>query len=82
MDQNKLEVLRSIGYTIPGTCGLCKHGVFPQNEWGTCSVQEYQHKKHTGDPRKLSIVKSGSCSLFEKDETKIAVLGAFKEFVK
>lgn len=38
-DENKFEKLRSIGYRIPITCGLCIHGPWPAEVWGTCSLQ-------------------------------------------
>ena len=82
MDQNKLAELRRIGYRIPKTCGLCVHGAFPNNEWGTCSVRTYDHLKHSDAKRQLSVVKSGSCpDKFEVDELKAAHLGAFREFL-
>lgn len=81
-DANKFEALRDLNYTVQKVCGLCRHGRFPNNDWGTCSRSEYQHKKHTGAPRQLSIVKYGSCESFEIDESKQALLGAHQEFVK
>jgi hypothetical protein len=81
MDANKLQVLRDLPYTVQPVCGLCVHGVFPQNEWGTCAAQTYDHKKHTGEPRQLSIVKYGSCAKFESDPEKTASLGAYQAFL-
>lgn len=80
-DENKFETLRSLPYVVQKVCGLCKHGVFPNNDWGSCSNTAYQHKKHTGDVRQVSIVKAGSCSNFELDETKATTLGAHREFL-
>lgn len=84
MDANKLQVLRDLPYTVKAVCGLCVHGVFPtpNNDWGTCAVQQYEHKKHTGPARQLSIVKFGSCERFEADPLKTASLGHFLEFLK
>jgi hypothetical protein len=83
MDQNKLTELRSIGYRIPRTCGLCVHGVFVgAKEFGGCDVRQYEHRKHTGPKRQLSIFKGGSCTdKFEVDETRAAQLGAYREFL-
>lgn len=81
MDANKLQVLRDIPYNIPRVCGLCCHGEFPNNDWGTCSRHEYQHRKHTGSPRQLSILRLGSCPSFEESPEKVAGLGAYQEFL-
>jgi hypothetical protein len=83
MDKNKLTELRSIDYKIPRTCGLCKHGVFVGvNDWGGCAIRTYDHLKHTGPPRQLSIYVGGSCSLFEEDARVANILGTFYEFLK
>jgi len=82
MDHNKLEVLRALPYSVQRVCGLCRHGQFPNNDWGTCARQQYDHKKHTGPARQLSIVRFGSCAGFEADEAKKATLGAYQEFLK
>lgn len=80
MDTNKLKVLRGLPYSIQKTCGLCTHGVFPNNDWGTCQLHTYDHLKHTGEDRKLSIVRYGSCPSFEFHKPLEAMLGSFKEF--
>lgn len=83
MDTAKLVVLRTEGYTIPKVCGLCKHSTFPQNDWGTCGVISYEHLKHSGLPRQLSIHKSGSCAnRFELDQGEADKLGHFREFLR
>lgn len=82
MDANKLKVLRDLDYKVQKTCGLCAHGVFPNNDWGTCQKHEYQHEKHTGDARKLSIVRYGSCAEFEQYDQSGATLGAYQEFLE
>lgn len=84
MDANKLQVLRDLPYVISPVCGLCVHGKFvtPNNDWGTCELHQYDHKKHTGPARQLSIVKYGSCPKFTPDATKTGPLAFFQEFVK
>ncbi len=84
MDANKLDTLRKIGYSIAPSCGLCKHGVFRgiKDEFGACEVQTYQHQKHTGEPRQLSIHRSGFCPKYEGGEEKLAALGAWNEFIE
>ncbi len=83
MDQNKQGELRQIGYLILPVCGLCKHGSFPSNDWGTCQVRTYEHLKHTGPARQLSIYRMGSCpDKFQLDAARAASLGAYAEFVK
>lgn len=80
MDANKLQVLQALPYQINRCCGLCKHGWFPQNDWGTCEVIKYDHEKHSGPPRKLSIHKYGHCPKFEAKAN--TTLGAFQEFLE
>lgn len=83
MDANKLEELRRIGYTIPRTCGLCVHGTFVgASDFGTCATRQYDHLKHTGPKRQLSIYRGGTCpDKFELDEVRASRLVAYIEFV-
>jgi len=78
MDPNKLKVLQEVSYRINPCCGLCKHGWFPQNDWGTCEIQKYEHQKHSGPPRQLSIHKYGRCPKFKAKQN--TNLGLFQEF--
>lgn len=83
MDRRKLAVLRSIGYTFPATCGLCafmRRGTKDAN-WGTCMVHEYQHEKHSGDTRELSVNAFGSCGEFQPADESRELLGAYAEFL-
>jgi len=83
-DENKFEKLRTVGYRIPGNCGLCKHGQFPGgNLWGQCGLHTYDHGKHIGAVRGVSIVQIGTCPSFTEDPTKISGvgLGAHEEFL-
>ena len=63
MDINKKTELEEIGYRIGACCALCVHAVFPgpASPWGACEKHEYKHRKHTGEPRKLSICRFGHC---------------------
>jgi len=82
-DPDKFRMLRKVGYQIPRTCGFCKHAQmkgFPGYGWGTCAVHQYQHGKHTGGPRQMSIYHAGSCDTFELNPATLAVLGSFREF--
>jgi hypothetical protein len=79
VDENKLRILRKVGYRFPPTCGRCKHGIFPQNQWGTCGIHKYEHQKHTGPARALSIHMLGSCPQFESQGVS---LGAYQEFLQ
>jgi hypothetical protein len=81
MDANKLKVLQEVAYTVNKSCGLCTHGVFPNNDWGTCRVHVYDHLKHTGEARQLSVFRYGSCPRFELHEPLLATMGAFKQFM-
>ena len=80
MDDNKLKALQKIKYRIQGTCGTCTSGKFGNDEWGTCSLYTYEHRKHTGEPRQLSIYRSGSCN--DHEFRNDLQLGGFKEFVE
>lgn len=85
MDSNKLTVLKEIGYTINPSCGMCKHGVFRdiKDDFGACLARTYDHLKHTGPARQLSVHRAGSCGdKYETDPAKAAKLGAWAEFVK
>jgi hypothetical protein len=82
MDANKLAVLGGVQYQIARTCGTCKHSTFPNNNWGTCGLLTYQHLKHTGAPRQLSIYRYGCCVLHEMNVASQAELGLFEQFLK
>jgi hypothetical protein len=79
MDANKREELLRIGYSIRGTCGTCVHGHFNNDNFGTCVIHDYQHLKHTGGKRQLSVYAHGSCPKFERGRSH---LGLWEEFVK
>jgi hypothetical protein len=67
-DQNKLKKLNEIGYQIRPTCGICRFAEFKdKSDWGACFYEghTYQHEKHVGAPRRLSIHRSGYCPSFE-----------------
>jgi hypothetical protein len=84
MDANKLAMLRESGYRIAKSCGLCKHGVFVgTGDWGSCAVKTYEHLKHTGPKRQLSIYRGGACTdKFEPSDQLDTVLGAYREFLR
>lgn len=92
MDADKLKELREVGYAIPRTCGMCRHGEFIPSvvlgcelpiysSWGTCGLHTYEHQKHTDAKRQLSIYRGGSCSEFRINDDVAAELGAFAEFI-
>jgi|SRR5579859_446374 len=71
MDANKLKVLKDNGYVINKACGLCKHMDMPNVKagFGTCNIKTYEHLKHVGAPRQLSVHEHGVCeSDFEMRE--------------
>lgn len=81
MDENKKQKLRDIEYSIFSCCGSCKQGEFLIGmPWGTCKKFTYDHLKHTGEERNLSIHRSGVCLHFEESEVEKELLGAFAEF--
>jgi hypothetical protein len=84
-DPNKFKKLREIGYEIPITCGLCTYSRWNRISgpvtWGTCRLHEYQHAKHTGPPRGVSIVSSGTCPDAESGSA-VLVLESHAEFLR
>lgn len=83
MDANKRIVLQQIEYKIHKTCDLCVFGKFkPNNDFGHCINNHYDHEKHTDSHRYLSIHRSGSCADFQWDTTKQILIGRFEEFVE
>jgi len=85
-DPAKFEKLRKIGYAIPIACGLCKHSRWSLSSgsgfgWGTCSLHQYKHGKHTGSPREVSIVTTGTCPSAELDDMMKDLLGPHAEFL-
>ncbi|OHD21606.1 MAG: hypothetical protein A2Y38_02170 [Spirochaetes bacterium GWB1_59_5] len=80
-DANKLAKLLEVGYCIPITCGLCNFGVFAQGQdWGTCRLYQYEHLKHTGPARDVSIIRFGSCPKGEVCAEIDALLGGHRVF--
>lgn len=80
MDPNKLKVLKEIGYEVRPGCGLCKNGNFRGGDyWGTCLIYTYDHEKHSGPPRALSIHKFGACPSFMPKEGVNASIHGFVE---
>jgi len=81
MDENKLLELRRIGYVVNKSCEFCHYGKFPNDSWGTCYAQTYEHLKHSDKKRYLSIYKGGYCSKYKVDPSKIESLSGFIEFL-
>lgn len=84
-DPNKLERLREISYRVQPSCFTCKQGRFvPGSNFGTCQLFDYEHRKHIGERRKLSVHVTGRCWEFKFNEKKKADLerSGFLEFVE
>ena len=83
MDNNKLKKLTEINYVVPPSCGLCRFARFSiTNLWGDCSRHTYQHLKHTGPARNMSVSRFGVCDKFEPDDRALAQLGKYGKFFK
>jgi len=89
VDAAKLRVLQSIGYEIKRTCGSCLHARYPSEEsdWGTCSVNQYEHEKHTGPARDLSIHRTGKCAVegpegYQPNPVAMGMLGGFAQLLE
>ena len=66
MDPKKRLKLVEVGYSFPPACWRCSNASFRKgSDFGTCGAHEYDHEKHTENPRQLSIHRGGSCSSFE-----------------
>ena len=84
-DANKFQKLQEVGYTIPVTCGHCIHRDFrhnPRADWGKCQHVMYQHLKHTGPPRGVSIHRAGRCKHATLDPTLVGTFGSFQGMVE
>jgi hypothetical protein len=82
MDANKLEKLRQLPYSIRRCCGSCLHNMgFKDTFWTTCSVNDYEHLKHTETGRQLSIYMFGCCPKFSWNPD-VKNLGVWIEFLE
>jgi len=83
-DVNKFDRLRKVGFRIQECCSLCQSGCFSNGSaWGTCSEHAYEHRKHTGPPRGMSVHIIGWCPSFSISPSRLAKarLGAHEEFL-
>ena len=85
MDNNKLNKLRDIGYTIRKCCKTCVHSnIVDDYGWGTCYLHKYEHKKHIGGGkgslRDLSITAQGYCDYHELKSIYEQITSHYKEF--
>lgn len=81
MDNNKLDKLKEIAYEIKPSCGTCTFfKQYSDEDFGDCQKHTYQHQKHSGGQRHLSVVQYGSCHSYEP--TELAWLHGFQEFLK
>lgn len=82
MDENKLEKLRQLNYTIYRCCGICKHAEFAESDWSICLVHEYNHLKHSENVRHLSVNRYGHCNDFNIGPVAVMSLNKWSEFIK
>lgn len=82
MDANKRLKLVEIDYTLEA-CGVCAHSSFSSREaeFGTCGLHQYDHQKHSGPVRDLSVHRCGRCPDFTPDAIDMHHLHAFTEFL-
>ena len=82
MDNNKLKVLKDIGYTILSCCGNCKSSSFPSpsSNFGTCEKFKYFHIKHN-ETRDISINRFGRCRSSQVDDDSDTELKVFKDYL-
>jgi hypothetical protein len=81
-DSNKFQALRNANYRIPVNCGLCINGRIGVGcLWGTCDLHDYDHQKHTGPARGVSIHIFGTCPYAKMDPVKEKAFAAHQEFL-
>ncbi|HEU5116103.1 MAG TPA: hypothetical protein VFT74_05440 [Isosphaeraceae bacterium] len=84
MDANKLQKLKDIGYVVRRTCDNCYYAEFNHraDAFGECTLYTYEHKKHTGPARQLSINRNGTCPSHTLSDAQTALLHGFAELVE
>ena len=83
MDDNKVEVLKEIGFRINKCCGLCKYFAANRgNVFGDCIKYTYKHLKHTAESKSLSVSIFGGCDDWKPSDGRINNLHGFAQFVK
>jgi hypothetical protein len=87
VDENKRAKLIDAAYRVLRTCGNCIHSdilevVGMSAVWGTCRRWRYQHNKHTGEPRPLSVNAAGTCSFHVLRRNAPIKLGGFTPFLE
>ncbi len=84
MDENKLKKLKEVGFVMNRCCGLCSFATFSPGVgvYGECSEHTYEHKKHTGPKRDVTVHKYGYCPCFEPNYELLDRLGPWKTFTK
>lgn len=69
MDENKRNKLRLIQYRIVRACGSCANAnIQSDSDFGYCVQHQYDHAKHTDNPRQLSIHRLGFCGDYRFDK--------------
>ena len=83
MDVNKLKVLKEVKYSVKQCCGICIYAnIAPTSNWGTCTLNDYNHEKHSVTKRELSISRYGYCEFWKIHPEQEFQLGAYKEFLE
>ena len=84
MDKNKLKVLQDIDYKVQRTCGNCDWFVGDSYTksimFSTCSKHTYEHKKHIGPERKLSVHRDGVCDKHEWNGNALNFMHSYSQF--
>lgn len=82
MDENKLQKLIDVEYTVRNCCGNCVYGnIMNGKEFGLCDLLEYDHLKHTMGNRSLSINRYGLCNQgYKRKEGRDEWLGEYDQF--
>ena len=85
MDDNKVEKLKSIGYKIHPSCGLCHWSNLDANgpsQFGACHRHTYKHRKHTSLMEPVSVHRNGYCPHFRVSAEVPDSLHGFIQFLE
>jgi hypothetical protein len=79
MDKNKLDKLREINYTVKKCCGNCTFSYIKTDKlFGVCKKYNYDHLKHCGESRQLSVNRYGFCLCHVVNEKFVNEIHAYK----
>jgi hypothetical protein len=85
MDENKLQKLKDVDYTVKRVCGNCRFFSGEKHEsknFSTCIQHTYEHQKHTESKRYLSVHVTGYCEKHVWCQQVVGFMHAFAQFME